>query len=83
VERVYICYKPLLNQFLAHLKQKHQQFQEELEQAAANNNKDDILFHTLLSGVVRSQFSSTQRSKGLKSKSISRFRLSFVASKKL
>jgi hypothetical protein len=58
VERVYIYYKPLPNQFLVRLEQKHQQFQEELEQAAANNNKDDILFHTSLLGVVRSQSSS-------------------------
>jgi hypothetical protein len=83
VERVYICYKPLPNQFLARLEQKRQQLQEELEQAAANNNKDDILFRTSSSGVVRSQSSSARRSKGLRSKSVSRSRLSFVASEKL
>ena len=53
-ERVCICCNPLLNRFLTHLKQKHQQLQEELEQAAANNNKNDILFCASLLGVVKS-----------------------------
>ena len=52
-ERVCICCNPFLNWFLTCLEQKHQQLQKELEQATTNNNKDDILFHALLSGVVR------------------------------
>lgn len=80
VERVCICSEPLPNWFLTRLERKRQQLQEQLEQAAATNNEDDILFRVLSSGIVRSRSSSARRSKEPRSRSISRSRLSSIAS---
>jgi hypothetical protein len=54
-----------------------------LEQAAANNNKDIILFRALSSGIIKLQSSSAQHLRGLKSKSVLHFKLSSIASKEL
>ena len=72
--------KPLRIYYLTCLERKRKEIQDELQQNDTDDDDNDILFQASSSGIVRTRYRSPRGSRTPRSRSVSRSRLSSVAS---